>query len=205
MSRRPDFQELVGNDLSPAERERLERVHEMLIAAGPPPELPQELADPPRQEGKLVELAHRRLRTGLVLAAAIVIAAFAAGYLLGARGEDSSSNSLAAAKQVVLGKAPGRFAVVGIGDRDSSGNWPMTVQVEGLDHLPRGDYYTLFMTRNGKPIVTCGTFNVSEDGLTKVQFSVAYDVNRFDGLMIKKYSRASKGYEDRPLLRAKLT
>jgi hypothetical protein len=44
VSRHPDFHELVGNDLDPAERERLERVHEMLIAAGPPPELPQELA-----------------------------------------------------------------------------------------------------------------------------------------------------------------
>ncbi len=93
MSRHPDFHELIGNDLEPAERERLERVHDMLIAAGPPPELPQELADPPRPEGKLVELARRRLRTGLVLAAAIVIAAFAVGYLLGARGEESTSGS----------------------------------------------------------------------------------------------------------------
>ena len=41
MSRPPHFGDLVGNDLSPAERERLERVHDMLVAAGPPPELPQ--------------------------------------------------------------------------------------------------------------------------------------------------------------------
>jgi hypothetical protein len=202
VSRHPDFHDLVGNELEPGERERLEQVHEMLIAAGPPPELPQELAEPPRPEGKLVELARHRLRTGLVLAAAIVIAVFAAGYLLGARGEESSPAAIKLTKQVVLGQAAGRFAVVGIGDRDSSGNWPMRVQVEGLDHLPNGDYYTLFMTRNGKPVVTCGTFNVSKDGLTTVRFSIAYDVDRFDGLMLAKYSRAKHGNE--PLLRASL-
>ena len=64
----------------------------------------------------------------------------------------------------------------------------MIVQVDGLDHLPKGDYYTLFMTRNGKPIVTCGTFNVSEEGVTTIRFSIAYDLDRFDGLMLARYS-----------------
>jgi len=136
VSRHPDFHELVGIDLEPGERERLERVHDMLIAAGPPPELPQELAEPPRQEGRLVELARRRLRTGLVLAAALVIATFALGYFLGARGEDSSPVAFTPVKQVVLGKSAERFAVVGIGERDSSGNWPMVVSVEGLEDAP---------------------------------------------------------------------
>ncbi len=31
---RPDFDELVGTDLDSAERARLERVHELLVAAG---------------------------------------------------------------------------------------------------------------------------------------------------------------------------
>jgi hypothetical protein len=203
VSRHPDFRELVGNDLEPAERERLERVHDMLIAAGPPPELPQELADPPRQEGKLVELARRRLRTGLVLAAAIVIAAFAVGYLLGARGEESTSGSFTAVKTAVLGKSPSRLAVVRIGDLDENGNRPMVVTVDGLDRLSGGDYYTLFMTRNGKPIVTCGTFNVRADGVTTVRLTSAYDLARFDGLMLSKYS--AKEHENTPLLKAKLT
>ena len=203
MSRHPDFHDLVGNELEPGERERLERVHDLLIAAGPPPELPQQLSEPPRPEGKLVELARRRLRTGLVLAAALVITTFAVGYLFGARGEDTSSESVRVTKQVVLGNSAERLAVVGIGDRDSSGNWPMTVQVEGFDQLPKGDYYTLFMTRNGKPVVTCGTFNVSKDGLTRIRFSIAYDIDRFDGLMLAKYSAEQR--ESTPLLSAKLT
>ena len=79
----------------------------------------------------------------------------------------------------------------------------MVVTVDGLDRLKDGDYYTLFMTRNGKPIVTCGTFNVGENGVTTVPLSVAYDLDRFDGLMLAKYSREQ--HENTPLLRAKLT
>lgn len=204
MSRPPHFSDLVGNDLSPAERERLERVHDMLVAAGPPPELPQELAEAPRPQGRLVELARYRLRTGLVLAAALVIATFAVGYFLGARGEDSSPVAITPEKTAVLGTSADRLAVVQIGERDEDGNWPMVVTVEGLDHLSGGDYYTLFMTRKGsKRIVTCGTFNVAEKGLTTVRFSVAYDVDRFDGLMLAKYSRAER--KNKPLVRAELT
>jgi hypothetical protein len=203
VSRHPDFQDLVGNELEPGQRERLERVHDMLIAAGPPPELPQQLSEPPRPEGKLVELARRRLRTSLVLAAALVIATFAVGYLLGAHGEDTSSESFTAVKTAVLGKSPDRHAVVQIGQADENGNRPMIVNVDGLDRLSGGDYYTLFMTRNGKPIVTCGTFNVGENGVTTVRLSVAYDVDRFDGLMLAKYSREER--ENTPLLSAKLT
>jgi hypothetical protein len=203
VSRHPDLRDLVGNELEPGERERLERVHDMLIAAGPPPELPQELAEPPRPEGKLVELARRRLRTGLLLAAAISIAVFAAGYFLGARGESSPSDSFTAEKTAVLGESADRLAVVQIGQIDEDGNRPMVVSVDGLDHLKDGDYYTLFMTRNGKPVVTCGTFNVGEKGVTTVRLSVAYDLERFDGLMLAKYSREQ--HKNTPLLRAKLT
>jgi hypothetical protein len=203
VSRHPDFHELVGNDLEPAERERLERVHDMLIAAGPPPELPQELASPPRPEEKLVELARRRLRTGLLLAATIVFAAFAAGYLLGMRGESSSSSSFPTAETAVLGQSPDRLAVVRFGQVDENGNRPMIVNVDGLDRLKNGDYYTLLMTRNGKPIVTCGTFNVSDEGVTTVRLSVAYDLERFDGLMLARYS--AKEHENTPLLSAKLS
>jgi hypothetical protein len=204
VSRHPDFHDLVGNELEPGERERLERVHELLIAAGPPPELPQELAEPPRPEGKLVELARRRLRTGLVLAATIVLAAFAVGYLFGSSGDEStSSESFTAERTAVLGKSPERLAVVRIGGVDENGNRPMIVSVDGLDRLQDGDYYTLFMTRNGKPIVTCGTFNVGENGVTTLRLSVAYDVDRFDGLMLAKYSREQ--HKNTPLLRAKLT
>ena len=63
MSDTPNFRDLVGEGLPPAEQERLERVHEMLIAAGPPPELPPELEEVPDERGNV-----RRLEpTGTVL------------------------------------------------------------------------------------------------------------------------------------------
>jgi hypothetical protein len=76
------------------------------------------------------------------------------------------------------------------------------VTVDGLDHLSGGDYYTLFMTRKGKPVVQCGTFNVAEDGLTTVRFPVAYDPDRYDGLLLARYS--GETHKDTPLLRAEL-
>ena len=50
--RPPDFDALVGEELDAQERERLRRVHDMLVAAGPPPEAP---VRPP-----VVPLARRR-------------------------------------------------------------------------------------------------------------------------------------------------
>jgi hypothetical protein len=202
VSRPPRFGDLVGNDLSPAERERLERVHDMLVAAGPPPELPQELAEAPQPQGRLAELARKRLRTGLLLAATLVIATFAFGYFLGASGKEEGQTTFTPAQQVVLGKAADRFAVVEIGERDANGNWPMVVKVDGLEHLSRGDYYILSMTRDGKPIVQCGTFNVAEDGVTTISFPVAYDPARYDGLLLSRWN--SEQREDTPLLRADL-
>ena len=49
---RPDFRELVGgDDLSTDEAARLQRVHDLLIEAGPPPELPPHLLEEPDPEG----------------------------------------------------------------------------------------------------------------------------------------------------------
>ncbi len=44
--RRPDLEELAG-DVEAGERERLAAVHELLLRAGPPPELSPQLSEPP--------------------------------------------------------------------------------------------------------------------------------------------------------------
>ena len=43
----PEFEELVGADVGQEERARLQRVHELLVLAGPPPELTPELETGP--------------------------------------------------------------------------------------------------------------------------------------------------------------
>ncbi len=78
----------------------------------------------------------------------------------------------------------------------------MLVTVEGLRRLPEGDYYTLFMTRKGKPVATCGTFNVSGTERENVRFTVAYDFDRYDGLLLSEY-RVSD-HKDHPVLRTKI-
>jgi hypothetical protein len=202
VSREPDFRDLVGHELSPDEEARLRRAHELLVAAGPPPELPQQLAEPPSPQGRLVMLAQNRLRTGLVLAAAIVLAAFALGYLIGA-GNDGSSSGFEPVQTAVLGKSGDRLAVVRIGRTDGNGNTTMLITLEKLDHLPDGDYYTLFMTRGGKPVVSCGTFNVDDDKTTSVRLNVDYEIDRFDGLMLAEWRRDT--HRNEPLLRAPLS
>jgi hypothetical protein len=201
VSRAPDFRDLVGDDLPADEEARLRRAHDLLVSAGPPPELPQRLAEPPTPQGRLVALAQKRLRTGLVLAAALVLAAFALGYLVGA-GDDGSASGFEPVQTAVLGKSGDRLAVVRIGRTDGDGNTTMLVTLEKLDHLPDGDYYTLFMTRGGKPIVTCGTFNVDDDRTTTVRLNVGYEVDRFNGLLLAEYRRAT--HRNKPLLRAPL-
>jgi hypothetical protein len=202
VSRGPDFRDLVGNDLAPDQEARLRRAHDLLVAAGPPPELPDQLAEPPAPQGRLLTLAQNRLRTGLVLAAAFVLAAFALGYLVGA-GNESSESGFEPVQTAVLGKSGDRLAVVRIGKTDGDGNTTMLVTLEKLDHLTDGDYYTLFMTRGGKPIVTCGTFNVDDDRTTTVRLNVGYEIDRYDGLLLAEYRRAT--HKNKPLLRAPLS
>ena len=48
----PDFRDLIDDDISAEERARLERVHELLVEAGPPPELPPSLAETPDRGGE---------------------------------------------------------------------------------------------------------------------------------------------------------
>ena len=71
---RPDFDDLVGSDLDPGERARLERVHELLVTAGPPPEA--------AFDAPVTLLPTRRRGALLALAAALAVAAFALGAAL---------------------------------------------------------------------------------------------------------------------------
>ena len=198
MTREPDFRELVGDDLSPEEEQRLRRAHELLLAAGPLPELPPSLAEPgtePRQrEGNLEALPRRRTGAALALAAAIALIAFLGGYLAGYRKNDNGN--FTAAKSVSLhgtGRDRNASAVVEIGRKDSSGNLPMLVTARGLRPLPRTSYYTLALTKGGKPVVTCGTFRVQRAGATTVRMAVAYDVRRFDGWVVTEYRHGHTG------------
>ena len=188
MSDAPEFRDLVGEDLPPDERARLERVHEMLIEAGPPPELPPELEEPPDGRAAVRELEptglpRRRVGAALALAAAIALIAFLGGYLVGYK---HTSNSFESVRTVALRNSQAQ-AVVRFGARDANGNTPMLLKVEGLKKLPARDYYVLYMTKDGKPVVVCGSFNVRGPQSTTLRFPVAYDPSNFDGLELERW------------------
>src|SRR5439155_8108915 len=119
----PEFRDLVGDDLPAEERARLERVHELLMEAGPPPELPPSLAEAPdRAKQSPSWLPRRRLGTALALAAAIALIAFLGGYLAG-----YSHNSFHSKREVSIratSAAPGASGLIKLGARDTAGNWP---------------------------------------------------------------------------------
>ena len=92
MTRTPDFDELIGADLDRRSASASQRVHELLVAAGPPPEL---LAGP-RAGPTLGDDARRRRPTRrrvALLAAAFVVPrlAFLGGYVAGNGGSRLAS------------------------------------------------------------------------------------------------------------------
>jgi Anti-sigma-K factor rskA len=185
MTRTPDFDDLIGQHVPPEERARLYRTHELLVQAGPPPELSPELESVPWPDDALQPIwgrrRERRQRRPLVLAAALATAAVV-GFLLGQMG-GSSPTSINARRTVHLhgtALARGALATLKLGKPDSAGNWPMVLQVSGLPKLANGGYYDLYLTKGGVPLVSCGTINVGGAKSTTVRLSAAYVLEAFD-------------------------
>ena len=210
MTNRPDFDDLVGPEVSPAERERLHRAHELLVAAGPPPELSPELEAVPWPEDALQPLFSRRrkkesrARRPVLLAAALATAIFV-GFLLGQASTSDNSSSISATKTVEMHGTPlaqNALATLKLGEEDAAGNWPMVLHVSGLPKLTGGGYYALYLTKNGRPLVSCGTINVS--GATSVRMSAAYVLEQFDknGWVIVRQTPANNFRPNQIVLKA---
>jgi len=183
----PDFDSLVGSDLSADERRRLRRTHELLVAAGPPPELPPSLEAGPTMAMTLAR-PRRQVRRGVMLLAAaltVVALAFFGGYLAGNRG-----GGLASGRTLHLTgtkAAPGALAALRILPVDSAGNFPMRLSAEGLPKLPPHGYYEVFLVRGGKPLAPCGSFIVAGgDSAVSVQLNAPYDLRPGDSWFVTR-------------------
>ena len=185
MSGPPNFDDLIGDELPPEDRKRLRRVHELLVAAGPPPEMPELLASPP------VRAAPRRRAVALLIAAALAVAAFGAGWLV--RGSDDPDFEVRAAVAMRgTSAAPAAWGTIELGYADDEGNWPMVVEVAGLDPLPEGGYYELLLTKDGEAVLVCGSFNVGPDGNATVRLGGSYNLRNFDGWVVRPWVRGAR-------------
>jgi hypothetical protein len=168
--------DLVG--VSPEDRSRMLRIHELLLSAGPPAELPSELADAPSDvDGAEVIAFPRRRRTAaaILIAAAVAVACFSGGYVLA--NQAHSPGTLHAVRVVGMTGEQNSLASLRVGAADANGNWPVQLTVQGLPPLHGADsHYILMLTQNGKPTWVCGMFKVGADGATTVSFSVPYRI-----------------------------
>jgi len=169
----PDFIDLVGDDGSPEELEQLRRGHDLLLAAGPAPELSPRVAEAPASIAKKSRLPRRRRGAAFIVAAGAAAAAFGIGLLIGDRSSSEFSTAHVYPMHPPSGRGVAR-ASVAVGDQDAVGNWPLLVQVSGLKPLPKGVWYALYLTRGGKITELCGTFNAKREGRTSVRMTVPY-------------------------------
>jgi hypothetical protein len=194
-----EFDDLVDlTGLGPEDRARLQRVHEMLVAAGPPSELPTELAHTPaavdgtEAEDEVVKLPHSRRRpvAGLLIAASVAAACFGGGYLLANQAHHSSA--IHVVRVVPMQGQQNSLASLRVGSADASGNWPIELTVTGLKPLHPDSRYYLMVWQNGKPVAFCGTFEVNESRPTTVTFNVAYKITKSTRWVVTAMSPGAK-------------
>ncbi len=178
--RPPTFDELLGgSDLDPSEETRLRRIHDLLIASGPPPELPPRMLDVPRvPEATIIPFVRRYRFAALGLAAALALALFGAGYGVG-RGVDTQSAEFT----VPMTGDRGAWASLAVFPADDAGNWPMKLRVVGLPALDSGKRYELWLTRKGALVAQCGSFTVTGRE-SEVPLNAPYRLRTFDGWVV---------------------
>jgi hypothetical protein len=183
------FDDMVDREgLAPDEEARLRRVHELLVQAGPPADLPPGLERPPTApaEAELVQfplLPRRRWALAAVAAIALIVLSFGGGYLVG---HAKTKTTSFATTRVVPMHGGNALALLRVAPKDGAGNWPMQLEVNNLPtQKDPSAYYELWLTRNGKPVAPCGSFRVNAR-TTTVGLSVPYDFKHFDGWVVTR-------------------
>jgi hypothetical protein len=187
----PDFDELVGDEGSAEEREELRRVHELLVAATPPPSLDRQ---PRRSRRTYLSIPRASVLGAVGLAAAASIAiGLAIGSAIGPGGFQTGFTR----PMHGLGSAAAASALIKVGKEDGNGNRPLLMSVRALPTLPKGTWYKLYLTKKGKPVVLCGLFQTGRSGNAHVHMNAPADLEEYDGWIV---SAVSPGGAPRVLL-----
>jgi hypothetical protein len=151
----PPFDDLIASD--DPDRARLLEAHELLVAAGAPPELPPSLESAPAEPKSTLITFPRRRYTAIAAVAVAAAVLFGVGYTIGGRdGPDKPVQTIA-----MEGPA-GATASIDLLAPDKAGNWPMRLEISGLPSLPPGQSYTLWLTKDGALAESCGSFVVAD-------------------------------------------
>jgi hypothetical protein len=183
----PDLRDLIGDDVPADELARLNRMHELLVRAGPPPELPGELAEPPEPDDTVAFLPRRHWRPVALLAAALALAAFGAGWLASSASDSGETAFPAVDFHVPMygtSAAPNAVASIAVAELDDAGNWPMAMTIRGLPELPTGQQYELWVTRKGKLVASCGVFRTHGD--TLAYLNAPFKLRQYDGWVVTR-------------------
>jgi hypothetical protein len=188
VSRPTDFDELVGGDVPPGELERLRGVHDLLVQAGPPPELTPHVASGPTLAMTLVRPPRQRMVTRKValLAAALcaLSVAFLFGYLAGNSGDGLTGGRVL--RLAGTSAAPNALASLRVSPSDTAGNWPMKLAGSGLPKLGPQGYYEVFLVRQGT-YEPCGAFVVKNSGTPiNVTLNVPYRLKPTDKWVVTR-------------------
>jgi hypothetical protein len=189
-----DFDELVG-EVPMSERARLERVHELLLEAGPPAELPPHLDSPTLAMTLGKQPSHRKAQRRIALIAAAVIVlliAFLGGYITG----NDSTVSGRLLKLQGTGAAPAAQASLRIDDPDPAGNWPMQLAALGLPKTAPREYYEVWLVRDHNKVwLPCGSFVAKGAKVgVSVRLNAPYRLKSGDAWLVTK----QKGGDSEP-------
>jgi hypothetical protein len=152
------FDELIGAEPEGPERERLRSAHELILEAGPPPELTPELESGPTLAmtlGRARRLARNRRR---MLIPAIA-AAFLVALVVGIATNHHEGKGIVVIPLKGTPHAPQAHGTLDVFEATND-HQPMRIEVQGLEP---GEY-AVYLVHNGRSWEECGTFFVADVG-----------------------------------------
>jgi hypothetical protein len=170
------FDELIGAEPAGEERARLRSVHELLLEAGPPPEISPEIAKGPSLKmtlgrGRRAQSSRRRL-IPLVAAAALVAAIIGIGLSI-----NNKQQGLVVPLRgtIAAPKAAGTLDVLR----------PRTMRIH-VTGLAQGTY-GVYVVSNGRPSLECGSFVVKTNGIdTAATLTSPYRLHAHDTWVVAR-------------------
>ena len=190
MSREPTLNDLIGDEATGAERQRLQHVHEQLLQAGPPPEISADLEAGPTLGMTIGQRRRKKKQRGMLLLAAaiVVVLVFIGGYATGGNGGYGKQQTVISQELKGTSLLPQAQGTLQVWDTKDGNNWPMTLTVVGLPQLPEHSAYEVYLVRDGKPWGSCGRFRASsspEQPVT-VTLTAPYSLERGDTWVVTR-------------------